>query len=141
MEGIGAPREIERYAPEIADYLPLLDESAEAFFEAVPVSVIDRAVMERSQRVATVAATFTWDDVGSWEALSRTRQPDASGNVLVGNGQLVDARDNVVFVEDGSVVLFGVDNLVVVRTGDTTLVVPRERAADLKTLLTELERT
>jgi mannose-1-phosphate guanylyltransferase len=133
--------EIERYAPEIADYLPLLDEGADAFFDAVPVSVIDRAVMERSQRVATVAATFTWDDVGSWEALSRTRQPDSSGNVVVGKARLVDARDNVVFAEEGSVVLFGVENLVVVRTGDTTLVLPRERAADLKTLLTELERT
>ena len=132
--------EIERHASEIAEYLPLLDESAEAFFEAVPGSVIDRAVMERSDRVATVAATFTWDDLGSWEALARTRPPDASGNVSVGNARLVDARGNVVFAEEGSVVLFGTENLCVVRTGDTTLVVPRERAADLKSLLAELER-
>jgi hypothetical protein len=46
----------------------------------------------------------------------------------------------VVFSEQGTVVLFGVDGLVVVRTGETTLVMPRERAADLKTLLAELER-
>lgn len=131
--------EIERHAPEIAEYLPLLDESAEAFFDAVPVSVIDRAVMERSERVATVAATFTWDDVGSWEALSRTRPADGSGNVTVGNARLVDARGNVVFAEEGTVVLFGTENLVVVRAGDTTLVLPRERAADLKSLLATLE--
>jgi len=132
--------EIGRHAPEISTYLPLLDESAQAFFDAVPVSVIDRAVMERSERVATVAATFRWDDVGSWEALSRTRTPDAKGNVCVGHARMVDARGNVVFAEAGSVVLFGADNLVVVRTGDTTLVLPRERAADLKSLLAELER-
>jgi hypothetical protein len=58
----------------------------------------------------------------------------------VGNARLVDARGNVVFAEEGSVVLFGTENLCVVRTGDTTLVVPRERAADLKSLLAELER-
>jgi mannose-1-phosphate guanylyltransferase len=132
--------EIERHAPEIASYLPLLDESTEAFFNAVPVSVIDRAVMERSTRVATVAATFKWDDVGSWEALSRTRQPDESGNVTVGNAQIVDSSGNVVFAEEGSVVLFGAENLVVVRTGETTLVMPRERAADLKSLLARLRR-
>ena len=131
-------QEIERHAPEIAAHLPLIDRSAEAFFDAVPVSVIDRAVMERSDRVATVAATFAWDDVGRWEALSRTRQPDASGNVALGDARFVEARDNVVFAEEGSVVLFGVDDLVVVRTGGTTLVLPRERAADLKTLLTAL---
>jgi hypothetical protein len=44
-----------------------------------------------------------------------------------------------VFSEEGSVVLFGVDDLVVVRTGGTTLVMPRERAPDLKKLLVRLE--
>ncbi|MGD2047104.1 MAG: sugar phosphate nucleotidyltransferase [Gemmatimonadota bacterium] len=131
--------EIERHAPDISAHLPLVDQSDEAFFDSVPVSVIDRAVMERSERVATVAATFTWDDVGSWEALSRTREPDASGNVTIGEAHPVDSTGNVVFSEEGSVVLFGVDDLVVVRTGGTTLVMPRERAPDLKKLLVRLE--
>jgi mannose-1-phosphate guanylyltransferase len=130
--------EIDAHAPEISDHLPLLEHSSQAYFDAVPVSVIDKAVMERSDRVATVGATFEWDDVGSWEALSRTRAPDAAGNVVVGEGRVVDARGNVVFSEDGSVVLFGTEDLVVVRTGELTLVLPRERAADLKTLLAEL---
>jgi mannose-1-phosphate guanylyltransferase len=86
-----------------------------------------------------VRATFTWDDVGSWEALSRTRAGDAHGNVSVGKARVVDAKDNVVFSEQGDVVLFGVEDLVVVRTANTTLVLPRSRAADLKTLLGELE--
>jgi mannose-1-phosphate guanylyltransferase len=130
--------EIEAHAPEIADHLPLLDRSAQDYFDAVPVSVIDTAVMERSERVATVGATFEWDDVGSWEALSRTRTADTAGNVLVGAGRAVDARGNVVFAEDGSVVLFGTDDLVVVRTKEITLVLPRARTAELKRLLTEL---
>jgi mannose-1-phosphate guanylyltransferase len=131
--------EIERLAPEIAAHLPLLERGdAEAYFDTVPVSVIDTAVMERSERVATVGATFEWDDVGSWEALSRTREADADGNVVVGEGRVVDARGNVVFAEEGSVVLFGTEDLVVVRTGHLTLVLPRERAADLKRLLGEL---
>ena len=131
--------EIERHAPEVAAYLPLLEESAEAFFEAVPVSVIDRAVMERSERVGTVAATFEWDDVGNWEALGRTRDSDAAGNVIVGSGQTVDAERNIVFAEGGDVVLFGTHDLVVVHTRDRTVVLPRSRASDLKTLLTRLE--
>jgi mannose-1-phosphate guanylyltransferase len=131
--------ELRRNAPEVSDYLELLDRDEKAFFDQVPVSVIDRAVMERSERVATVRADFTWDDVGSWEALSRTRSADASGNVVVGDGRTVDASGNLVYVEAGSVVLFGTHDLVVVRTGDTTLVLPRERAADLKTLLASLD--
>jgi mannose-1-phosphate guanylyltransferase len=132
--------ELGRHAPEIHEHLPLLARDEARFFDAVPTSVIDRAVMERSRRVATVGATFSWDDIGSWEALSRAREPDAHGNVLVGDARAVDARGNVVFSESGSVVCFGTDDLVVVRTAELTLVLPRERAADLKTLLGEMGR-
>jgi len=130
--------EIERHAPEVSAHTHLLEKNPESFFDVVAVSVIDRAVMERSERVATVRATFTWDDVGSWEALSRTRPADPAGNVSVGTAHAVDAKDNVVFSEQGDVVLFGVEDLVVVRTANTTLVLPRSRAANLKVLLGEL---
>lgn len=131
--------ELAEHAPDVSDCLELLKDGVEAFFEAVPVSVVDTAVMERSQRVATVAALFAWDDVGTWEALSRSKPADSDGNVLVGDAITVDGTGNIVFADQGDVVLFGVDDLVVVRTSDATLVMPRERAADLKTLLAELE--
>lgn len=131
--------EVARHAPEVAACLPLLESGgAEAFFREVPVCVVDTAVMERSDRVGCVRATFAWDDVGSWESLARTREPDAAGNVSVGEARFVDATGNVVFSEEGEVVLFGVDDLVVVRTAERTLVLPRSRAADLKVLLKAL---
>lgn len=132
--------ELERHAPEVTEHLPLLRHDDASFFDAVPVSVIDRAVMERSDRVGVVRATFRWDDVGSWEALGRTRPADGAGNVVLGSGRLVEAGGNIVFSEEGgSVVVFGADDLIVVRTGETTLVLPRDRAADLKALLARLD--
>lgn len=132
--------ELERHAPEVTEHLPLLRHDDASFFDAVPVSVIDRAVMERSDRVGVVRATFRWDDVGSWEALGRTRPADDAGNVVLGSGRLVEAGGNIVFSEEGgSVVIFGADDLIVVRTGETTMVLPRDRAADLKALLARLE--
>ena len=132
--------ELERHAPDVAEHLPLLRHDDASFFDAVPVSVIDRAVMERSDRVGVVRATFTWDDVGSWEALGRTRPADDAGNVVLGSARLVEAGGNIVFSEEGgSVVVFGADDLIVVRTGDTTMVLPRDRAAELKTLLSRLD--
>jgi mannose-1-phosphate guanylyltransferase len=131
--------EVRRHAPEVASCLPLLErEGPEAFFRSVPVSVVDTAVMERSDRVACVGATFTWDDVGSWEALARTREADASGNVIVGDGRAVESEGSVVFADEGRVVLFGVHDLVVVSSGGVTLVLPRDRAPDLKSLLRQL---
>jgi mannose-1-phosphate guanylyltransferase len=132
--------EVRRHAPEVATHLPLLDaDGAAAFFDAVPPCVVDRTVLERSRRVGCVRATFEWDDVGSWEALTRTRDADASGNVVVGSGRVVDGSENVVVADQGRVVLFGVNDLVVVRTEAETLVMPRHRAGDLKALLDALE--
>ena len=131
--------EIRSVAPEIGDLLPLSDdESPEAFFAQVPNLTVDVAVLERSTRVASVTATFDWDDVGSWEGLKRSREADSDGNVVVGSGHIVDGMRNVIYTEGGTVAMFGVDDLVVVQCGEITLVTTTERAPDLKRLLAQL---
>jgi len=132
--------EVQRHAWEVATHLPLLDsDGAAAFFDAVPQCVVDRSVLERSERVGCVRATFRWDDVGSWEALTRIAEADPSGNVVLGPGRVVEGSDNLIVAKQGRVILFGVDDLVVVRTEADTLVMPRHRARDLKALLEKLE--
>ncbi len=131
--------EVRLHAPEVADHLHLLDEGRdELFFERVTPISVDEAVLERSGRVGTVPASFRWDDVGNWDALGRTRAADEAGNVCEGETVLLEAADNVVWAEEGPVVLFGVEGLVVARSGGVTLVAPRDRAADLKDLMARL---
>jgi mannose-1-phosphate guanylyltransferase len=124
---------IKRWCDEISPVLPALEaDDVEAFFAGVrPVSV-DVGVLERADNVETVVATFEWDDVGTWEAVARTRDSDSSGNVSSGQVRVIDGSDNIVWSESGRVVLFGVDNLVVVRSGDETLVMRRDLAPQLK---------
>ncbi len=131
--------EVRTVAPEIGDLLHLLDdESPDAFFARVPNVTVDVAVLERSTRVASVEAKFDWDDVGSWEGLTRSREIDRNGNVVVGSGHIVEGNGNVIYSEGGTVAAFGVDDLVIVHSGGTTLVTTRERAPDLKRLLEQL---
>jgi mannose-1-phosphate guanylyltransferase len=125
--------EVRIHAPEIGDHLHLLDQGREGdFFETVTAISVDEAVLERSGRVGTVPATFRWDDLGSWDSLSRTRATDDAGNVVEGEAHLADARGNIVWAEDGPVAVFGVDDLVVARACGVTLVAPRDRAGELK---------
>ena len=131
--------EVRTVAPEIGELLPLIDEEApEAFFAQVPHITVDVAVLERSERVASVTATFEWDDVGSWEGLKRSRKADSDSNVVVGSGHIVDGMRNIIYTEGGTVATFGVDDLVVVQCGEITLVTTTERAPDLKRLLEQL---
>lgn len=132
--------EVRDVTPELAELIPLLDDGdAAAFFDRAPKLSIDRGVLERSDAVGVIDATFDWDDVGTWDAVGRAREPDAGGNVVEGRAHLEDAADCVVWNEtDEPVVVFGARDTVVVRRDGVTVVLPRDRAADLKDLLESL---
>ena len=117
------------------------DADASEFFSSVakPVSV-DNAVLERSKKVAVLRGDFGWDDVGTWSALARVRDKDEFGNVTTGDAHLLDSADNVVHADGGQVVMYGVEDLVVVVHKGLTLVTTREKAADLKRLVESLPR-
>jgi mannose-1-phosphate guanylyltransferase len=108
------------------------------FFEAVTPVSVDVGVLERSKRVRVTPGDFGWDDVGTWGALRRVKTEDDSGNVASGNVFALDARGNVVHAEGGPVVLYGVNDLVVVSRNGMTLVTTSDRSADLKRLLDAL---
>jgi mannose-1-phosphate guanylyltransferase len=132
--------QIRKHARELARAMALgPDGEASDFFGRVanPVSV-DVAVLERSKDVTVVPGDFGWDDVGTWSALARVRTKDEFGNVTAGNVHLLDGADNVVHADSGAVVLYGVDNLVVVARDGLTLVTTKEKAADLKRLVESL---
>lgn len=123
--------EVRRHAPEIR--LATLEAGeVGGFFERSGPIAIDVAVMERSDRVGVVAAGFRWDDVGGWNALHRTRQPDDKENVILGSGRVVEGSGNVVWSEEGDVTLFRVRDLVVVHSGGHTFVTTRESASEMK---------
>lgn len=131
--------QLQKHTPELARLIPLLREGAvEEFFREAPTLSIDQGLLERSDRVGMVRATFRWDDVGAWDAVYRTRPADAAGNVVVGEGHAVEARRNVLYAEGGPIVAFGVDDLILVRTAGVTFVTHRERASELKQLLAQI---
>jgi len=129
--------EAERHAPELP-IAALRAGDVAGFFATAPTMAIDHAVLERSTRVAVLRSRFAWDDVGAWDALYRTRPPDTDGNVTVGQACAVDCRGTALYAEEGRLVAFGLDNVIAVRARDLTLVLARERAADLKALLAKL---
>lgn len=132
---------VRRWTPEVAPALEALERrDVEGYFAAVEPISVDVGVLERADNVVAVRATFTWDDVGSWNALARTGRSDAAGNVVIGDGRAVDSRDTIVWSEGGSVAVFGVEGLVVVRSGPNTLVTTRAAAPELKRLLESLAR-
>jgi len=112
--------------------------NAEAFARAPEIS-IDYAVMERTKCAAVVPAQFGWSDVGSWAALWELAERDNHGNTLSGDVLVEDSSGCYVRAEKGVVALIGVEDLVIVVTGDAVLVANRNRAQDVKAIVERLK--
>lgn len=98
---------------------------------------VDYAIIEKADNVVMVESGFDWDDVGDWPALARHYPADAAGNVVRGSAQLESATGNIVFSRDEGhlIALLGVDDLIVVKTEDATLVCHKDKAQQIKNLV------
>ena len=94
---------------------------------------IDHAVMEHATRIVTIPASIGWDDVGSWAALAALIDPDANHNAVVGDSLALDATGNVMYCDDDTlIVTLGVSDLIVVKSGNAILVLPKHAAQDVR---------
>jgi len=100
---------------------------------------IDYAVMEKADNIVMAESNFIWDDVGSWSALEAHCKKDANKNVIIGRGEVFDARGNIVVAEDGVLALVGVRDLIVVRSGAATLVCAKDKAQEIKKLVARMK--
>lgn len=126
-----------------ADGTPgFVERLADAFSPLTPVSV-DFGVMEKAADVRCVAARFDWSDVGGWLALKDLMAADDDGNRARGRVHTLAAGGNLVFCEDPdeTVLLAGVDDLVVVRSGGRTLVARADRLEEIKALVQRIAAT
>ena len=114
-------------------------------YPGLPAEQIDRAIMERTDNALMLPIDYQWSDVGSWAALTGVIEPDAGGNfpALAEGARLVTegAEGCITYAEGDQVVaLVGVQDLIVVRAGNATLICRRDRAEDGKLLVQRLQR-
>ena len=112
-----------------------LDQAMNRVYPDLKKISIDFAVMERASRVVMLESDFDWDDVGEWPAIARHYPADENGNVFKGTGLAINAGNNLTFAESGHcVTLLGVKDLIVVQSGDATMVCHKDYAQQVKAL-------
>lgn len=134
---------IARHRPQLLGLIRAVEKSARMSFRKILGAEyakldrisIDYAIMEKADNIVMARSNFTWDDVGSWAALEQHCRKDKNGNVIIGSGETLEARNNITVAEDGLVALIGVRDLVVVRTGAATLICAKEKAQDVKKMV------
>lgn len=106
-------------------------------FASSPAISFDYAVMEVTTRAAVVPLSG-WSDVGSWASLWDIAERDVDDNVLRGDVEVLDVHGSYVRSEGRRVAVIGLDDVVVVDSGDALLVARKDRAQDVKALVERL---
>ena len=101
-------------------------------YSKLPKISIDHAVLETSDRVALVAADIGWQDVGSWDALSKCFNPDSNGNLMFGDVISIDNRGLTADTDGPLVACIGLEDIVVVCSRGAVMVCPKSRAQEVK---------
>lgn len=139
------------HLPELASGVAKIDAAAggtnaadvlRAVFPTLPSVSIDHGVMEKAAGLAVVPGEFGWNDVGSWQSAWELGSPDEAGNSLSEGAVAIDAKNNLVRTLGKNkkvVALVGVNDLVVVETEDALLVIPRDRAQDVRLIVEALK--
>ncbi|MEM9193476.1 MAG: sugar phosphate nucleotidyltransferase, partial [Myxococcota bacterium] len=142
---------------EIGTHLPLLREGLSKLAAAraagreravlpevypeLPSISIDFGVMERAERFAVVPGTFGWSDLGSWQSAWELGRKDTRDNVLPTDTVAIDSARSLVQAPAGKfVALVGVEDIVIVDTGDALLVTRREASQRVREVVDELRR-
>ncbi|PZO12618.1 MAG: mannose-1-phosphate guanylyltransferase [Leptolyngbya foveolarum] len=150
--------ELETYAPEMT--AALKDKGVDAYATLKKLS-IDYAVMEKTDRAYVMPANFGWDDLGDWNAIERMLTGKASeestpeNKTQVGDAQLegntqnnaqnielcqhlgLDTQGSILYSADANelIVTIGLEDVVVVRDGNATLIVKKDRTQDIKQIV------
>lgn len=146
-------KEIERHMPDLARALHAISQAwdtaekhsvLQQLWPQIKPETIDYGVMEHAQDVAVLPAEgLQWSDVGSWDSLFDVLPADEHGNIVMGGQHVgLDTSDSLVYVnqEHRLIVTIGVEDLVVVDTGDVLLVCRKDRAQKVRQIVDRLRQ-
>jgi mannose-1-phosphate guanylyltransferase len=111
------------------------DEDILKFYSAAESISIDFAVMEKAENVGVIPASFGWNDVGSWSAVTALLNKDVNDNAVHGDAFAYQSANNVIWSSGKKIVLIGIDDMAVVEGDDAILVSKKSMSQDLSRVL------
>lgn len=114
-------------------------------WQPLKVETVDYGIMENAERVAVLpAGGLGWSDVGMWSSMFEVLLPDMNGNIATNNSlHLAHETHNTLVYSEGSerlVVTIGVDDMVIIDTGDVVLVCKADQSQKVKDVVEHLRK-
>ena len=145
--------EIEKQMPALSSALseissvwetPKQIEVLRAHWRGLKSETVDYGVMEHAENVAILPASgLGWNDVGSWDTLFDVLFPDMNGNVMVNSQHLALETNNTLIYGTNNerlIVTIGLDDTVVVDSGDVLLICKSDQAQKVRDVVEHLKK-
>jgi mannose-1-phosphate guanylyltransferase len=143
--------ELKIYAPEIYESCQVAFDNKKiqnstfriqhSLMEAIPSESIDCAVMEKSNKVKVVPSNIRWSDVGSFDALYDELAKDENNNTLCDKHIAIQSKNNLIYSDNKYIATIGVDDLIIVDTGDALLISKKGSSQKVKDVVNILKKT
>lgn len=129
--------ELKTYAPGM---LNLLLERGKDAYPLLEKQSIDYALMEKTQLASVLPANFGWDDLGDWNGVERLLKGDRQ-NVELATHIGKDTKDAIIYASDKEevIVTIGLENIAIIRDGNVTLIVHKDRTQEIKQVVRDLQ--
>ena len=118
---------------------PSFEQTLDTIYRAVEGISVDYGIMEHANNIYLVEGNFVWNDLGSWESVYLTAEKDENGNSGAGEAIIIDSKNSYIYSETGLIALVGLDDVIVVQDGNTTLVCKRDKAEEIKKVVDRLK--
>mgnify|MGYP001186689745 FL=1 len=138
--------ELKKHMPDLYESLQEINKRIkknkpiDEIWDYVSPESIDYGLLEKSSNIYVVSCGFQWNDLGSWNALYDVLAKNDDGNIIRGNGKILEGTNNFIHSEGKFTAVVGVDDLVVVNTEDVTLVVHRDKVEMVKDMVEILKK-
>jgi mannose-1-phosphate guanylyltransferase len=118
---------------------PSFEQTLDTIYRAVEGISVDYGIMEHAKNIYLVEGNFVWNDLGSWESVYLTAEKEENGNAGAGESIIIDSKNSYIYSETGLIALVGLDDVIVVQDGNTTLVCKRDKAEEIKKVVDKLK--
>ncbi|HDY76157.1 MAG TPA: mannose-1-phosphate guanylyltransferase, partial [Candidatus Marinimicrobia bacterium] len=99
---------------------------------------IDYGLMEKADNIFVVKSEFRWNDLGSWNSVYDEMPKGKKGNLIRGEGVVIDGKDNFIQNDNHFTAIVGLENVMVINTPDATLVVNKDNVEDVRKVVNYL---
>ena len=110
----------------------------EATYRSLDSISIDNAILEKSGNICVIKGKFSWEDIGSLGALEKLLCMDSNGNAVKGPFCSLDTNSSIIYSDTGIVATVGLENCIVINSGNVVLVCPKEKSQQVRNLVEKL---